>query len=304
MPIELHVADSPSAEMTPEQARVIRAVSPTIDANRIEDGAQLIIHDVSGTKTITVKDGRNGADGRGIANTVLNADYTLTITYTDGTSYTTPSIQGADGNGIVGIVKTSTSGLVDTYTITYTDGTTGTLTVTNGRDGDNGVSPTVLIQTITGGHRITITDAEHPQGQSIDVMDGQNGQDGRSIVSVEKTGTSGLVDTYTITYTSGGPTIFLVTNGADGAPGTPGTDGTNAYVWIRYASAQPTQDSDMSTTPGPWMGVYSGSSATAPEHYTDYTWNKVEGPQGPQGLAFTFEDGGTGLILKPIEHEV
>lgn len=28
------------------------------------------------------------------------------------------------------------------------------------------------------------------------------------------------------------------------------------------------------------------------------------GPQGPQGLAFTFEDGGTGLILKPIEQEV
>ena len=40
--------------------------------------------------------------------------------------------KGDDGNGIVSIVKTSTSGLVDTYTITYTDGDTDTFTVTNG----------------------------------------------------------------------------------------------------------------------------------------------------------------------------
>lgn len=45
---------------------------------------------------------------------------------------------GDDGNGIVSITKTATSGLVDTYTITYTDGTTSTFTVTNGEDGANG----------------------------------------------------------------------------------------------------------------------------------------------------------------------
>lgn len=81
-------------------------------------------------------------------------------------------------------------------------------------------------------------------------------------------------------------------------------EGQNAYVHYRWASHEPTQDSDMSSEPGPWQGVYSGSSATAPEHYNDYVWNNVQGPQGPQGLAFTFEDGGTGLILKPIEQEV
>jgi hypothetical protein len=42
-------------------------------------------------------DGADGADGVGIASTVLNADYTLTITLTDGTSYTTSSIRGATG---------------------------------------------------------------------------------------------------------------------------------------------------------------------------------------------------------------
>lgn len=36
-------------------------------------------------------------------------------------------------------------------------------------------SPTVSITEITGGHRITFTDATHPQGQSIDVMNGESG---------------------------------------------------------------------------------------------------------------------------------
>lgn len=41
-----------------------------------------------------------------------------------------------------------------------------------GSPGEDGVSPTVEVEEITGGHRVTITDAEHPDGQSFDVMDG------------------------------------------------------------------------------------------------------------------------------------
>lgn len=36
-------------------------------------------------------------------------------------------------------------------------------------------SPTVTITPITGGNRVTFTDAEHPSGQSIDVMNGEDG---------------------------------------------------------------------------------------------------------------------------------
>ena len=39
-----------------------------------------------------------GADGNGIASAVMNDDYTLTLNFTDGTSYTTPSIKGSDAN--------------------------------------------------------------------------------------------------------------------------------------------------------------------------------------------------------------
>ena len=44
-----------------------------------------------------------------------------------------------------------------------------------GAPGEDGYSPEVTITEIDGGHRVTITDEEHPQGQSFDVMDGQGG---------------------------------------------------------------------------------------------------------------------------------
>jgi hypothetical protein len=72
------------------------------------------------------------------------------------------------------VQKTGTAGLVDTYTITYTDSTTSTFTVTNGKNGTDGISPSITVTDITGGHRVTITDAD---GQhSFDVMNGEDGQ--------------------------------------------------------------------------------------------------------------------------------
>ena len=57
---------------------------------------------------------------------------------------------------------------------------------------------------------------------------GADGKDGVSIVSVEKTDSRGLTDTYTITYSDGKTTMFTVTNGKNGVDGTdgdPGKDG-------------------------------------------------------------------------------
>lgn len=42
-----------------------------------------------------------------------------------------------------------------------------------GNPGPDGVSPTVTVTSIAGGHRVTITDVTHPGGQSFDVMDTQ-----------------------------------------------------------------------------------------------------------------------------------
>lgn len=55
--------------------------------------------------------------------------------------------------------------------------------------------------------------------------DGLPGNDGVGILSIEKTSTNGLVDTYTITFDDGGTTTFHVTNGKDGKDGEGGSGG-------------------------------------------------------------------------------
>ena len=62
-----------------------------------------------------------------------------------------------------------------------------------------------------------------------------------------------------------------------------GEDGTSGYMHIKWAAHQPTADSDMSDVPNDYIGVYTGSSATAPTTYTSYTWFKVKGEDGAAG---------------------
>ena len=64
------------------------------------------------------------------------------------------------------------------------------------------------------------------EGQKGDKGDtGEKGDTGNGIASITKTGTSGLVDTYTVTYTDGTTTTFTVTNGAKGDKGDTGATG-------------------------------------------------------------------------------
>lgn len=97
--------------------------------------------------------GDNGLDGNGIKSAILNSDYTLTLTFDDGTTYTTPSIRGAtgvpgsagkdgtDGVGIASIKQTATSttdGGNNVFAVTLTNGTSATFTVKNGSKGSTG----------------------------------------------------------------------------------------------------------------------------------------------------------------------
>lgn len=101
---------------------------------------------------------------------------------------------------------------------------------------------------------------------------------GRSINSIVKTSTSGLIDTYTITYNDGDKGTFTVTNGEKG------DKGDNQYVWIKYASQKPTEDShSFGDEPDNWIGVYSGSAETAPDDWTEYEWFEIKGKNGDTG---------------------
>ena len=110
------------------------------------------------------------------------------------------------------------------------------------------------------------------------------------ISSIAKTGTAGLVDTYTITYADTSTSTFTVTNGAQGP------QGDQTYVWIKYAGQQPTSDADMGDIPDAWIGVYIGTAIDDPAdlHYTDLTWYSWQGPKG-EGVAYTAQTGTVGL---------
>lgn len=98
------------------------------------------------------------------------------------------------------------------------------------------------------------------------------------IQSIAKTSTSGLVDTYTITLADQTKTTFKVTNGAKG------DKGDNAYVHIKYAAQQPTdQRPSIGDTPDNWIGFYSGYASAAPTNWSAYTWFRIKGEQGDTG---------------------
>lgn len=147
---------------------------------------------------------------------------------------------GATGNGIASIVKTSTSGLVDTYTITYTDGTTTTYEVTNGEDGEvtqeqldetNAMNELLLDQIPKGtatGQDITLNDSSNLPIKSIEIS-GNTSQDattGKNKLNIEENCTFTQLKTITTPIQAG--TYYVNRLSVSGG----GTDG----IWIRFGS--------------------------------------------------------------------
>lgn len=66
------------------------------------------------------------------------------------------------------------------------------------------------------------TGEQGPKGEQGEVgpagEKGETGEDGVGIVSIVKTKTEGLIDTYTITFTDGTSSTIAITNGKDGEP--------------------------------------------------------------------------------------
>lgn len=101
---------------------------------------------------------------------------------------------------------------------------------------------------------------------------------GRSVNTISKTSTSGLVDTYTINYNDGTTSTFTVKNGEKG------DKGDNSYVWIKYSSQEPTEEShSIGDIPDNWIGIYSGNASSAPSDWTLYKWFQIKGAQGNTG---------------------
>lgn len=181
-------------ELNQENFEIVSEVD--IDANKVGNTTTVSIKRWDGsTKSVEIYDGQDGKDGKDGKDGINGRD----------------GINGKDGTNGVGL-NYNWSGTSlgikreDEQNYNYVN-----------LKGDTGA---------TGA-----TGATGPAGQDgkdgKDGTNGQNGQDGVGISSIAKTSTSGLVDTYTITYTNGNTTTFDITNGQNGTNGTNGTDGTD-----------------------------------------------------------------------------
>ena len=179
-----------------------------------------------------------------------------------------------------------------------------------GEPGTDGVSPEVTIAAITGGHAVTITDADHPVGQTFDVMDGEDGQDGAD----GTTFTPSVSAQGVISWTNDGgkqnpqPVDIKGPQGATGpaGPGVP-TGGTVGQVLTKTGSADyaagwadPFRVHVASLTipfsswsgSGPWSQVITISGATITAN------TKVDLQAGPTALAQLIADGVSALTIE------
>lgn len=169
------------------------------------NGTTLTVTSASGTSSEDLKGekgdtGAKGSDGNGIKTAVLNSNYTLTLTFTDGTTYTTPSIRGAQG----------TAGK---------DGTNGT-NGTNGQDGTSVTVSDVIESTADGGSNVvTFSD-----GKTLTVKNGSKGSQGEK----GDKGDTGAQGIQGIQGEKGekGDTGSAGSDGADGKDGADGERGT------------------------------------------------------------------------------
>ena len=157
--------------------------------------------------------------------------------------------------------------------------------LTAAADGHGGIQSIAKLSTsvLADTYRITLADTT-----TFDFVV----NNGKGITGISKTGTSGLIDTYTISYNDGTSGTFTVTNGAKG------DKGDNAYVWIKYASQEPTESShSMGDLPDDWIGIYSGKASIAPTDWKQYQWFKHKGEKGDTGSPST-------LVAKSVTYQV
>lgn len=140
-----------------------------------------------------------------------------------------------------------------------------------GPAGDDGVSPSITISTISGGHRITIVDADHPGGQSFDVLDGAG-----AVVSV-----NGKTGTVTLTAADVGAGTYSKPSG-----GIPKTD-LASTVQTSLGKADTALQSYTETDPT----VPSWAKATSKPSYSASEVGAIAAPASPASGSFLVWNG-------------
>ena len=103
-----------------------------------------------------------------VENSIGSSGISPTIKVTAITGGNKVEITDANGTKIFNVMN----GTNGTNGVDGKDGNNGS----DGTNGEDGISPTISVSEITGGHRVTITDVNGTQ--TFDVMDGRDGQNG------------------------------------------------------------------------------------------------------------------------------
>lgn len=139
------------------------------------------VYDVDLNEYVNTGVKAEGQDGVGISSAVLNADYTLTLTFSDGASYTTPSIRGEQGETgatpalSIGTVTTLPAGSPATAEMTGTpEAPVLNLGIPQGAKGDPGE--------VTLADLLKAFPKDNASGAIASFMDGSDGLPFRSLV--------------------------------------------------------------------------------------------------------------------------
>ena len=213
-----------------------------------------IIYFTNGTTTeFYIKKGQQGQKGNGIESVEKTGSEGLidiyTITFTDGTTTTFTVTNGKSAydlaveNGYRGTVEEWLASLVgeagatgkSAYELAVENGYEGSeeqwlnsLVGSTGETGAEGKSAYDLA--VENGYEGTLTEWL----ATLVGTPGATGATGVGIRSIEKTGSEGLVDTYTITFTDGTTTTFTVTNAPSNLPVTVVFDARGGVIENSY----------------------------------------------------------------------
>ena len=141
---------------------------------------------------------------------------------------------------------------------------------------------TVTSETLPSGSSATVTKTTNPDSTinlEFGLPTGSQGAAGRSVTSVEKTSTVGLVDTYTITFSDSTTTTFSITNGYTPVKGTDYFDGATgngiaSVTWLSGTHAEGTSDTYRITFTNATtfdFTVYNGADGEGANNYTHPT---------------------------------
>ncbi len=79
-----------------------------------------------------------------------------------------------------------------------------------------------------------------------------------------------------------------------------GATGASSYTYVKYANEMPDADSDiLESGTGDYIGIYNGTSETAPTNYNAYTWYKIKG----ETPSISFDEDGF-IVLDGVKTEI